>query len=105
MSAVYSYHAARRDDHMIERATLALDIILKEIRPEVAAVFSAFPSRTYGRSSYSSVLPSICSSPPPLLAPWYAPQESFTFGQGIGLRKLGKTICVHRAWSGKCNTS
>lgn len=44
MSAVYSYHAARRDDHMIERATLALDIILKEIRPEVAAVFSAFPS-------------------------------------------------------------
>lgn len=44
MSAVYSYDAARRHDHMIERATLALDIILKEMRPEVAAVFSAFPS-------------------------------------------------------------
>jgi hypothetical protein len=45
MSAVYSYDAARRDDHMIERATLALEIILKEMRPEVAAIFSAFPSR------------------------------------------------------------
>ncbi|KAG0706122.1 cytochrome P450 [Suillus ampliporus] len=44
MSAVYSYDAARRDDHMIERAALALDVILKEMRPEVAAVFSAFPS-------------------------------------------------------------
>lgn len=44
MSAVYSYDAARRNDHMIERATMALNIILKEMRPEVAAVFSAFPS-------------------------------------------------------------
>lgn len=43
MSAVYSYDAARRHDHMIKRATMALEIILKEMRPEVAAVFSAFP--------------------------------------------------------------
>ncbi|KAG2150492.1 cytochrome P450 [Suillus clintonianus] len=44
MSAVYSYDAARHNDHMIERATMGLDIILKEMRPEVAAIFSAFPS-------------------------------------------------------------
>ncbi|KAG2132012.1 cytochrome P450 [Suillus bovinus] len=43
MSAVYSYDAARRHDHMIERATMGLDIILKEMRPEVAAIFSAYP--------------------------------------------------------------
>jgi hypothetical protein len=45
MSAVYSYEAARRDDHMIERASMAADIITSELRPEVAAVFSIFPSR------------------------------------------------------------
>ncbi|OAX36943.1 cytochrome P450 [Rhizopogon vinicolor AM-OR11-026] len=44
MSAVYSYEAARRHDHMIARATMALEIILKEMRPEVAAIFSAFPT-------------------------------------------------------------
>ncbi|KAG2153304.1 cytochrome P450 [Suillus clintonianus] len=44
MSAVYSYDAARRNDHMIERASLALEVILQEMRPEVAAIFSAFPS-------------------------------------------------------------
>ncbi|KAG2032098.1 cytochrome P450 [Suillus americanus] len=44
MSAVYSYDATRRNDHMIERALLALEIILQEMRPEVAAIFSAFPS-------------------------------------------------------------
>lgn len=43
MSAVYSYDAARRHDYMIQRATKGLEIILKEMRPEVAAVFSAFP--------------------------------------------------------------
>ncbi|OJA10016.1 hypothetical protein AZE42_10189 [Rhizopogon vesiculosus] len=44
MSAVYSYEAARRHDHMIERVTMALKIIAKEMRPEVVAVFSAFPT-------------------------------------------------------------
>ncbi|OJA12277.1 hypothetical protein AZE42_08151 [Rhizopogon vesiculosus] len=44
MSAVYSYEAARRHDYMIGRAALALEIILKEMRPEVAAIFSAFPT-------------------------------------------------------------
>ncbi|KAG1737648.1 cytochrome P450 [Suillus lakei] len=44
MSAVYSYDAVRRHDHMIDLATQGLDIILKEMRPEVAAIFSAFPS-------------------------------------------------------------
>lgn len=43
LSAVYSYDAARRHDYMIERATMALDLMLKELRPEVAAVFSAYP--------------------------------------------------------------
>ncbi|KAG2153603.1 cytochrome P450 [Suillus bovinus] len=60
MSAVYSYDAARRLSYMVERTTMALDIILKDIRPEVATVFSAYPFRTLGRSS----------SPPPLLAAW-----------------------------------
>ncbi|KAG1856466.1 cytochrome P450 [Suillus subluteus] len=44
MSAVYSYDAARRNDHMIERALFALEVVLQEMRPEVAAIFSAFPS-------------------------------------------------------------
>ncbi|OJA10020.1 hypothetical protein AZE42_10192 [Rhizopogon vesiculosus] len=42
MSAVYSYEVARRHDHMIERVTMGIEIITKELRPEVAAVFSAF---------------------------------------------------------------
>ncbi|OAX30544.1 cytochrome P450, partial [Rhizopogon vinicolor AM-OR11-026] len=44
MSAVYSYEAARRRDHMIERTAMALEITAKELRPEVAAIFSAFPT-------------------------------------------------------------
>ncbi|KAG0700290.1 cytochrome P450 [Suillus ampliporus] len=44
LSAVYSYEAAPRNDHVIERSSLALEVILKEMRPEVAAVFSAFPA-------------------------------------------------------------
>lgn len=44
LSAVYSYEAARRDDNMIESAARGT-IIVKELRPEVAAVFSIFPSR------------------------------------------------------------
>jgi hypothetical protein len=104
MSAVYSYDAAQRDDCMIKRATMGLDITLKEMRPEIAAVFSAFPFRALDRSLYTAV--SYClifSSPPPLLAPWYASQECFTFGQEISLGKLGEAICVYRAWSGKYN--
>jgi hypothetical protein len=54
MSAVYSYDAAPRNDHMIERALLALDVVLQEMRPEVAAIFSAFPSRRPRRRSYSA---------------------------------------------------
>lgn len=44
MSTVYSYEAARHDDDMIERATHALELSMKEMRPEVVAVFCAFPS-------------------------------------------------------------
>jgi hypothetical protein len=54
MSAVYSYDAAPRNDHMIERALLALDIVLQEMRPEVAAIFSAFPSRRPCHCNYSA---------------------------------------------------
>ncbi|KAG1758865.1 Ssl1-like-domain-containing protein [Suillus occidentalis] len=43
-STVYSYDAARRHDRMMERAPLGLDVTLKEIRPEIAAIFSAFSS-------------------------------------------------------------
>jgi hypothetical protein len=45
MSAAYSYEAVRRDDHMVEGAAKAVQIITTELRPEVAAVFSIFPSR------------------------------------------------------------
>jgi len=45
MSAVYSYEAARRHDRMIEGAVVALDLIMKELRPEAAAVLNAFPFR------------------------------------------------------------
>jgi hypothetical protein len=45
MSATYSYEAVRRDDHMVEGAAKAVQIITTELRPEVAAVFSIFPSR------------------------------------------------------------
>ncbi|KAJ8583488.1 cytochrome P450 [Rhizopogon salebrosus TDB-379] len=44
MSAVYSYEAARRDDYLIERACEGAMVITTELRPEVAAVFSIFPS-------------------------------------------------------------
>ncbi|OAX36947.1 cytochrome P450 [Rhizopogon vinicolor AM-OR11-026] len=44
MSAVYSYEAARRRDPMIERISMGIEIIVKELRPEVAAIFSAFPT-------------------------------------------------------------
>ncbi|OJA15424.1 hypothetical protein AZE42_13001 [Rhizopogon vesiculosus] len=43
MSSVYSYEAPRRDDPMIERIRMALEVMMQELRPEVAAVFSAFP--------------------------------------------------------------
>ncbi|OAX31349.1 cytochrome P450, partial [Rhizopogon vinicolor AM-OR11-026] len=43
MSSVYSYEAPRRDDPMIERVNMTLDLVIQELRPEVAAVFSAFP--------------------------------------------------------------
>ena len=103
MSAVYSYEAARRGDHIIERITLALETILKEIRPEVAAVFSAFPIRTwFRRLSHPTVADCLIrSSPPPVLVAWHASQESFTSGQGISDGMHGKSICVYRAWSGK----
>jgi len=45
MSAVYSYNAARRDDYLIGAAKEALDIVLKELRPEIAAIFNTFPFR------------------------------------------------------------
>ncbi|OJA11833.1 hypothetical protein AZE42_04066 [Rhizopogon vesiculosus] len=43
MSSVYSYEASRRDDPMIERISMTLEVTIQELRPEVAAVFSAFP--------------------------------------------------------------
>jgi len=43
MSSVYSYEASRRDDPMIERINMTLEVVIRELRPEIAAVFSAFP--------------------------------------------------------------
>jgi hypothetical protein len=54
MSAVYSYEAARRDDYLIERACEGAMVITTELRPEVAAVFSIFPSRMPRCSSHTS---------------------------------------------------
>jgi hypothetical protein len=45
MSAVYSYEAARHHDSMIERMKMVIDVVGNELRPEVAAIFSAFPYR------------------------------------------------------------
>jgi hypothetical protein len=56
MSAVYSYDAERRNDYVIERALLALEVILQEMRPEVAAIFSAFPSRRPHRNYFVQFL-------------------------------------------------
>ncbi|KAG1743803.1 cytochrome P450 [Suillus lakei] len=44
MSAVYSYEAARRDDHMIKHVTKGLDFMREEMTPGIAMLFSAFPS-------------------------------------------------------------
>jgi hypothetical protein len=52
MSAVYSYEAARRDDPMIERIKMVLELTASELRPEVAAIFSAFPYRRCCRQSH-----------------------------------------------------
>jgi hypothetical protein len=102
MSAVYSYKAERRHDHMIERATKALELSMKEMRPEVVAIFSAFPSRKALRPSLPAVADRLIRSPPPpLLDAWHAPQESVTFGEKTDVRKYGKSICVHAAWSGE----
>ncbi|KAG1744911.1 cytochrome P450 [Suillus paluster] len=43
VSAVYSYNAARRDDHMIERMMKGLDV-MREMTPVTAVFFNAFPS-------------------------------------------------------------
>ena len=56
MSTVYSYAATRRHDSMIERATSSLELSMKEMRPEVVAIFSAFPSRRHYRLSHSAVV-------------------------------------------------
>jgi len=52
MSAVYSYQSVRRNDDMVELVKDALNIILKELRPEIAAIFTSFPFRTFRRSVY-----------------------------------------------------
>src|SRR6267154_3115261 len=51
MSAMYSYEASRRDNHMIERMMMGLDLVRKEMKLEAAAVFSAYSSRRSRRLS------------------------------------------------------
>ncbi|OJA08702.1 hypothetical protein AZE42_10180, partial [Rhizopogon vesiculosus] len=43
MAAVYSYEASRRNDPLIGLVKQTLDVVLKELRPEIAAIFGAFP--------------------------------------------------------------
>ncbi|OJA20312.1 hypothetical protein AZE42_11738, partial [Rhizopogon vesiculosus] len=43
MSAVYSYGAARRDDHMINIVKMSIDV-LKDANMVLLGIFSAFPS-------------------------------------------------------------
>jgi hypothetical protein len=56
MSSVYSYEATRRDDPMIERISMILEVIIQELRPEIAAVISAFPYRRRCCPSYTQIL-------------------------------------------------
>jgi len=79
MSAVYSYDAARRNDSLIGRIKQALDLVLQELRPEIAAIFGAFPFRGSSRP-LAPLIPyrRICSSLPPVVVTRYAPQENCT---------------------------
>jgi len=78
---------------MIERACIAADLITRELRPEVAAIFSIFPIR--GPRCYSvlaNVLTYLHSSPPSVLVTWHAPEEDRTFSQGIVCRCSGDSV-------------
>jgi len=78
MSAVYSYDAARRNDSLIELVKQALDLVLQELRPEIAAIFGAFPFRGSSLPLASIPYRRICSSSPPVVVSRYAPQENCT---------------------------
>ena len=96
MSAVYSYEATRQHDIMIEHITTTLELIVKEMRPEVAAIFSAFPYRGCRHSSHPAVSNHpIHSSPFPILAAWHAPQENCTPSKEIVVRNRGNSIYLH----------
>jgi len=45
MSVVYDYDAKSHDDPLVEVVGKTLQLAVKELRPEVAAVLSAFPIR------------------------------------------------------------
>ena len=53
LSAVYSYEAARLDDHMVEVVKMSIDI-LKELKPLPTAIFNLFPSRGPPNSLHSA---------------------------------------------------
>jgi hypothetical protein len=47
MSIIYDYYTEPRDDPLVEVVGKTLELALQELRPEVAAVLSAFPIRGY----------------------------------------------------------
>lgn len=53
MAIVYDYKATGRDDPIVAYVETAIEIAMKEVRPEVAAVIGAFPFRGSQPSIYS----------------------------------------------------
>jgi hypothetical protein len=47
MVIVYDYEPSSRNDPITTHVEIAIEIAMKEIKPEVAAVLSVFPFRQY----------------------------------------------------------
>jgi hypothetical protein len=61
MSIVYDYATLPRDDPFIALVEQSLEISVRELRPEVAAIVGEFPIRTPFFSTLSLICDSICS--------------------------------------------
>jgi len=104
MSAVYSYGAARRDDHMINVVKMSADV-LKDANMALLGIFSTFPSRWSHHPQHRVVVYYLmCSFPSPILAAWHESQETRPFIQEIVSRPLEHSIYVYGVRSRKCNT-
>lgn len=80
MSIVYDYATLPRDDPFIALVEQSLEISVRELRPEVAAIVGEFPIRTPLFSPPFLICDSICSQPTvEKLPPWF-PGASFVRG-------------------------